>query len=86
MEGNDPITRGESGDPGASGGYHARCLVTVDARPGQQVILDLLQVGMTDTTGFDTDQDFPWTDSRGSDFLDLNGLVSHVNRRFHGSR
>src|SRR5699024_1985907 len=59
MKNNDPITCLERGYPGAGLHHHSRGFMAKDSRRRKQVVLDLFQVGVADTTRFDADEQFP---------------------------
>jgi hypothetical protein len=61
-------------------------LVAVDAGRREQVVLDFLQIGMTDTTGFDADEKLAGTDGGGFDALDSYSAVADIDGRSHGVR
>ncbi len=81
MERHHPVARCEPGDAAAHRGHYARCLVAVNARRSQQVVFDLLEVGMADAACLDTDENLARTDLRRRDLFHRNYAVRRGTRR-----
>lgn len=60
--------------------------VPVYAWCGKQVVRDFLEVGMTNTTAFDTQQYFTHPDLWRFDVLDRDPAVSEIDGGFHKAR
>src|ERR1039458_3325503 len=86
VEGHHAVTRPEARDPGADRSHRAGGLVPEDARRLEQVVLDLLQVRITDAASFHPNEDFARADSRRRNFLHLNRTLASIHGRVHGLR
>ncbi len=60
--------------------------VTIDTRRRKQVVLDLLEIGMTDAAGFHANKQLARPDDRRVDALDSDLAVSGINGCPHGAR
>ena len=69
MKRHHAIARPELGDAAAHRGHHAGGLVPVDARRRQQIVFDLLQIGVADAASFHADQNLAGADRRRRDLL-----------------
>ena len=49
--------------------HHARRLMPKNAGRSQQIVFDLLQIGVADAARLHAHQDFPWADARGRNGL-----------------
>src|ERR1019366_1765449 len=86
VEGHHAVALLETGDPGTGSGHRAGGFVPVDARRLEQVVLDLLQVGMADAASFHANEDFARADPRRWNFLHLNRTLASIHGRVHGFR
>ena len=62
VEDDDAVAGLEFRDVGAHVRDHARGLMAVNARRGEQVVFDLLEIGVADAAGFHADEDFARAD------------------------
>jgi hypothetical protein len=83
MEDNDAIAGFESGDVGTHVRYDARGFVTEDTRRSEQVVFDLLEIGVADATGFDADQDFAGANFGSADSIDRDETVAAIHGGLH---
>ena len=67
-----PVARPVSRDALARLGYDTRGFMPVNTRRSEQVVLDLFEIGVTNSAGFDADQDFPRPDPRNRDRFHLH--------------
>lgn len=83
MEDNDAVAGFDARDPGSDTGHYTRGLVSVNAWGSEQVVFDLLEIGMADAAGFDADKDFAGTDFGGADGIDRNEGVAAIDGGLH---
>jgi hypothetical protein len=86
VEGHHPVAGPEFRDARPDGGDHAGRLVAINAGRFQQVVLDLFEVGVADTAGFDAKQDLAWLNDRCRDLFDVDDAFAAINRGAHGFR
>src|SRR5262249_16925072 len=86
MERNHPVAGTETRNFGANRCDHACGLVPINPRRSQQVMLDLLEVGVANATRFDPDQEFAWTDLRSRYFFDSDYAFAAIDGGVHGWR
>ena len=84
MKRNHPIARRELSNSAARRDHDARGFMSVNAGRGQQVVLDLFQIGVTDTTRLYANQDLAGADRWRWDLFNANHAAAAVDRRVHG--
>jgi len=67
----------------ADGRNFAGCFVSIYPRRRQQIVLNLLQIGMTDAATVDFYEYFSWSDLRHGNRLDADSALARVNGRPH---
>jgi len=67
----------------AGGCNFAGCFVSINTRGRQQIVRNLLQVGMTDTAAVDFDEYFSRPDLWHGDRLDADSALARVHSRPH---
>lgn len=70
MKDDDAIADGIAANAGADRGHHAGRLMAVDARRLEQIVFNLLKIGVADTAALDPDEQFAGTDFGGRNRLD----------------
>ena len=86
MERNDPIPALELSNTVAHGSHDAGGFVAVDAGGSQQIVLNLFQVGVTNSAGFDANQDLAGADGWRWDLFNANLAAAAINGGVHGFR
>src|SRR5581483_6266710 len=86
MERYHAVARAKSGNAAAHRRDHPCCLMSIDARRLEEVVLDLFEVRMANAARFDTNQEFARTDRWSWDFLNVDNAASTVNRGVHSRR
>jgi hypothetical protein len=66
--------------------YDSGGFMPVDSRRRQKVVLDLFQIGVANTTRFNSNQDFIVTDRGSGNFFRSNTTVAAVYGRKHRTR
>ncbi len=84
VEGHHAVAGFEFGNARAHGGHHAGGFMPINARRRQQVVFDLLEVGMADSAGFHADQNFAGPNGRSGNLFDGDDTLASINRRVHG--
>ncbi len=64
----------------------AGCLVSIYPRGSQQIVFDLLQIGMTNTAAMNLDEDFSRSDVRHRNRLNPDSALADVYGCLHGLR
>jgi hypothetical protein len=86
MKRHHAVAGSEFRDARAYRRYHAGRLVPVDPRWREQVMLDLLQVGVADAARLDPNQKFPRSNKRRRNFFYLNHAGPTIYGSVHGLR
>src|SRR5262249_44698340 len=86
VERDDTIARLEFRDTRARLHHNARRLMTVDPRRGKQIVLDLLQVGVTYAARLHANQYLAASDVRRRNLFDRYLAVAAVHCGPHGGR
>ena len=72
--------------PAPTARHHSGRFMAVNARRRQQVVFDLLQIGVADAAGFHPDQDLARPDGGRGDLLDATTLCAAIYGGMHGLR
>ncbi len=83
MEDDDAIAGGESPHAAADGRHYARRLMSKDARRREQVVFDLLEIGVADPAALHADQQFARSDGRRRHLLHRHHAVAGIDRGAH---
>ena len=86
MKRNHSISALELSNTDAHRGHDAGGFMSVNAGRSQQVVLDLLQIGVTDSAGFDANQDLAGTDGWRWDLFNVYHAAAAINGGMHGFR
>src|SRR3954447_11179375 len=86
MKRNYPVSALELSNTAAHSSHHSRSFMPIYAGRSEQVILDLLQVGVTDAAGLHANQDFPRADGWRRNLFNADHAATPVDRGVHGFR
>ena len=81
---HNAITRAELVDARTDFGHHAGGFVPINSRRFEQVVLDLLQIGIADSTGLHPHQDLAGADLGRRNLFHVNDARAAINGGVHG--
>ena len=84
VKGDNTVSGSERLNPGSNRHYLSGRLMPVDTGRGQQVVLDLLEVGVADAAALHSHQKFARSNDGYGDRLDAHSAVALVDGSVHG--